>query len=250
MQFSVSLLARVSLLSAAFTAVMFAAAAEPPQPGSVDDDQQAEATTSDHERAERELKKQKKQRILGIIPNFNTSNVQNAAPLSPRQKFGLALRGSIDPFAFVAAGLDAALEQSQNSFPGYGQGAQGYGKRVGAAYADAFSANMFGGAIFPTLLRQDPRYFRKGSGHFGKRLLYAVVSTVRAKNDNGHWAANYSNVLGNLAAGGLSNIYYPASDRGAELTFERALTVTAEGALGAVFVEFWPDISSKLFHRH
>ena len=180
MRSSVSLFARVTVLSI-FTAVMFAVAAEPPQLGSRDNDQQAESTTSDHERAERELKKQKKQRILGIIPNFNTSNVQNAAPLSSRQKFGLALRGSIDPFAFVAAGLDAALEQSQNSFPGYGQGAQGYGKRVGAAYADAFSANMFGGAIFPTLLHQDPRYFRKGSGRFGKRLLYAVASTVRAK---------------------------------------------------------------------
>jgi hypothetical protein len=250
MRIPVPLLARVTLLSAALSAVTLAIAAEPPQIGSADGDQQAEPATSDHERAERELKKQKKQRILGIIPNFNTSNVQNAAPLSPRQKFGLALRGAIDPFSFVAAGLDAALEQAQNSFPGYGQGAQGYGKRVGAAYADAFSAGMFGGAIFPSLLHQDPRYFRKGSGRFGSRFLYAVVSTVRAKNDNGHWAPNYSNVLGNLAAGGVSNLYYPASDRGVELTFERALTVSAEGAIGSVFVEFWPDISAKLFHHH
>jgi hypothetical protein len=90
MAFSVSLLARVTLLSAAFSAVTFAVAAEPPQHASADDDQQAQSTTSDHERAELELKKQKKQRILGIIPNFNTSNVQNAAPLSSRQKFGLA----------------------------------------------------------------------------------------------------------------------------------------------------------------
>ena len=250
MRIPARLLARVSLLSVVFIAVMLAAPAEPPQIGAADDDQQAEPATSEHERAEQELKKQKKQRILGVIPNFNTSNIQNAAPLSPGQKFGLALRGAIDPFSFVAAGLDAALEQAQNSFPGYGQGAEGYGKRVGAAYADGFSAGMFGGAIFPSLLHQDPRYFRKGSGGFGHRFLYAVVSTVRAKNDNGHWAPNYSNVLGNLAAGGVSNLYYPASDRGVELTFERALTVTAEGAIGAVFVEFWPDISAKLFHHH
>ena len=245
-----SLLARITLAWAGFILVASALAAEMPQPLPPDDDQQAESKTPDHARAESELKEQKKQRILGVIPNFNTSNVQNAAPLTSRQKFGLAFRTAIDPFAFVAAGLDAALEQSQNSFPGYGQGAQGYGKRMGAAYADAFSGSMFGGAIFPSLLHQDPRYFRKGSGRFSGRISNAVLSTVRAKNDSGHWVPNYSNVLGNVAAGGLSNVYYPASDRGVALTFERALTVTAEGAIGSVLAEFWPDISSKLFHRH
>src|SRR5262249_6495392 len=101
----------------------------------------------------------------------------------------------------------------------------------------------------PSLLHQDPRYFRKGAGSFGRRLFYAVSATVRCKNDNGRWAPNYSNVLGNLAAGGLANLYYPAGDRGFGLTVGRALIVTAEGAIGSAFVEFWPDIAAK-FHKH
>ncbi len=75
-----------------------------------------------------------------------------------------------------------------------------------------------------------------------------MLSTVRCKDDNGKWAPNYSNLLGNVAAGGIANLYYPSTDRGAALTFERALTVTAEGAIGAAFYEFWPDISRKIFH--
>jgi hypothetical protein len=227
-----------------FTAVIIPAwCGEPPQADRKDD--------REHQRAEDELRQEKKQRILGVIPNFNTSYIQDAAALSAGQKFRLALRSSIDPFAFVAAGLDAGFEQSRNGFSGYGQGAQGYGKRFGAAYADSFSGNMFGGAIVPALLHQDPRYFRKGTGSLGSRFFYAVSTTVKAKNDNGRWAPNYSNILGNFAAGGLANLYYPASDRGAGLTVERALTVSAEGAIGAVFIEFWPDISKKLSrHKH
>jgi hypothetical protein len=238
---------RLYFASAVLLFAFTAFAADTPASEDTTGDQQ---TAGASDRAQRELQQQRKQRILGIIPNFNTSNVQDAAALSVRQKFSLAIHSSIDPFAFVAAGLLAGWEQAGDAFPGYGQGGEGYAKRFGAAYADAFSGSMFGGAIFPSLLHQDPRYFRKGSGKFGGRFLYAVSSTVRAKNDNGRWAPNYSNVLGNLAAGGLSNVYYPSADRGAALTFERAMTVTAEGAIGAIFVEFWPDISAKLFHKH
>lgn len=201
------------------------------------------------ERAEQELKQQEQQRILGVVPNFNSTDVQNAAPLTAGQKFRLAFRIAVDPFQFVAAGLDAGYSQAQNDFPGYGQGAQGYGKRLGAAYADQFSGTLLAGAIFPVLLREDPRYFRKGTGTIKHRLLYAVSTTFWSKNDNGTWGPNYSNVLGNLAAGGLANVYYPSTDRGAGLTFQRAATVTAEGTIGAVFVEFWPDIERKL-SRH
>ena len=241
---------RVVFAAAVLMLATSARAADPPTSEPEDGGQQKGAAENEHERAERELREQKKQRILGIIPNFNTSNVANAAPLTARQKFGLALRSSIDPFTFVAAGMLAGLEQAQNGYEGYGQGAQGYGKRFGAAYADSFSGSMFGGAVFPSLLHQDPRYFRKGSGSFRSRLFYAISTTLRTKNDNGRWAPNYSNVLGNLAAGGLANIYYPSTDRGVGLTFERAAIVTAEGAIGSTFVEFWPDISRKLFHKH
>jgi hypothetical protein len=241
---------RLLIPAVAFAIAAFATAGEPLQSEKQEESEKSNHPSEEHDRAEAELQKQKKQRILGVIPNFNTSYVQDAAALTSGQKFRLALRGAIDPFAFVAAGLDAGFEQARNGFDEYGQGAQGYAKRFGAAYADNFSGNMFGGAIFPSLLHQDPRYFRKGNGSFRSRLFYAISTTVKAKNDDGHWAPNYSNVLGNIAAGALANVYYPASDRGVGLTFERAFTVTAEGAVGAVFVEFWPDISSKLFHKH
>ncbi|HEX3684438.1 MAG TPA: hypothetical protein VHU83_18020 [Bryobacteraceae bacterium] len=201
-------------------------------------------------KAAAEVRAQEHQRILGVMPNFNTSNVQDAEPLTARQKFELAAKGAFDPFTFAVAGLDAGLSQAENDFPEYRQGALGYAKRFGASYADSFDSTMIGNALFPVLLKQDPRYFRKGTGSFASRFWYAVTSTVRCKNDGGKWAPNYSNVLGNIAAGGISNLYYPSADRGAGLTFQRAATVTAEGALGAVFIEFWPDISRKLFTKH
>ncbi len=202
-----------------------------------------------HDQAEQQIQQQEHQRILGIIPNFNTSYVSNAAPLTPGQKFRLAFKSTIDPFTFLAAGLDAGYSQATDQFVGYGQGAEGYGKRLGASYADTFDGILLGNALFPVLLHEDPRYFRRGHGKFVKRLFYAISTTVIARNDNGTWGPNYANVLGNLAAGGISNFYYPPSDRGTELTFERAASVTIEGSLGAIFVEFWPDISHKLFKK-
>lgn len=201
-------------------------------------------------KAAEELRVQEQQRILGVMPNFNTSNVKNAEPLSPAQKFGLAAKEALDPFTFVAAGLDAGLSQAENDFPAYHQGMVGYAKRFGAAYADSFDGTMIGNALLPIVLKQDPRYFRKGTGSITSRFLYAVSSTFKCKDDNGKWTPNYSNVLGNIAAGGISNLYYPSSERGAGLTFQRAATVTAEGAIGAVFFEFWPDISRKMFSKH
>jgi hypothetical protein len=203
---------------------------------------------AEQQRAEEELRQQKKQRIFGVIPNFTTSNVKDAATLSTRQKFNLALTGALDPFEFVVAAADAGLSQRGNDYPGYGQGAQGYAKRFGASYADNFSGTLLGGAVFPALLHQDPRYFRKGAGSFKNRILYAAAMTVICKSDSGKWVPNYSNVLGTIAAGGISNLYYPSTDRGVGLTFQRSLTVMAWGTVGTVFVEFWPDISKKLFH--
>lgn len=201
-------------------------------------------------KAEQELKVEEHQRILGVMPDFNTSYIKDAEPLTPGQKFDLAAKGAFDPFTFVVSGIDAAMSQAENDFPAYRQGGEGYAKRFGASYADSFTSTMLGNAVFPMLLKQDPRYFRKATGTFLSRFWYAAVSEVKCKNDKGQWAPNYSNVLGNIAAGGISNLYYPPSDRGVALTFERAFTVTAEGAIGAVFVEFWPDISRRLFPRH
>lgn len=218
-------------------------------PAATAQDSQPDASQSQHLLAERQVKQQEKQRILGVVPEFNITNIQDAATLSPGQKFELATKSALDPFAFVAAGFDAGLSQADNDFAGYGQGAQGYAKRFAASYMDSFDGTMLGNAVFPILLHQDPRYFRLGEGSFGSRLLYAVASTVRCKGDDGDWQFNYSNLLGNLSAGGIANLYYPQTDRGAALIFQRALTVTAEGAIGAAFFEFWPDIQRKMFHK-
>lgn len=207
------------------------------------------AKASEKQRASEELKQEEKQRILGVVPNFNTTSNLDAAPLSAGQKYSLALKSAIDPFEFVAAGLDAGYSQASGAFSGYGQGMQGYGKRFGAAYADGFDGTMLGNGFFPAILHEDPRYFRKSEGSVGSRIWWAVLSTVRCKDDHGGWTPNFANILGNIAAGGISNAYYPASDRGAALTFERAFTVTAEGTLGALFDEFWPDIQRKFLRR-
>src|SRR6202042_3601118 len=111
------------------------------------------------------------------------------------------------------------IQQADNSFSGYGQGAQGYGKRYGAAYADFVTGTFLGSAVLPSVLKQDPRYFYKGTGSTRSRVLYAMANAVICKGDNGHWQADYSGILGALAAGGISNLYYPASSRsGAGLT--------------------------------
>ena len=190
--------------------------------------------------AEEQIHVEEKQRVLGFIPNFYVSYVPDPVPLNTRQKFQLGWKSTIDPFSFGIAAFIAGIEQSDNEFSGYGQGAQGYAKRFGASYADLVSGTFIGGAILPSLFKQDPRYFYKGTGSRKSRFFYAVASSVICKGDNGHWQPNYSNMLGSLAAGGISNLYYPASDRnGVGLTFENALIGIGGSAASAVAQEFF-----------
>jgi len=189
--------------------------------------------------AEEEIKVEEKQRVLGLIPNFYVSYIPNAAPLTSKQKFKLAWKTVTDPITFAVVGGAAGVEQAQDHFSGYGQGAQGYAKRFGAGYADTVSGTFIGSAILPSLLKQDPRYFYKGTGSKTSRFFYAIANAVICKGDNGHWQTNYSNILGSLAAGGISNIYYPAQNRdGAGLTFENAAIGLGAGAVGNLFQEF------------
>ncbi len=197
---------------------------------------------SDREQAAEDLKKEEHQRILGIVPDFNMMDNAQAPPLSPKQKFHLFWKSTTDPYAFFVAGFVAGYGQAQDSNPGYGQGASGYFKRYGAAYADAFDGNLWGNAILTSWWHEDPRYFRRGTGSVRSRMLHAALSTVWCRRDNGTWGPNYANVMGNMVGGAISNLYYPQEDRGPELVFGNALTVTAEGAIGAQLVEFWPDI--------
>jgi hypothetical protein len=189
--------------------------------------------------AQLEIREQEKQRVLGVIPNFYVSYVPNAAPLTPKQKFELAWKTTVDPVTFGLNGAIAGIQQAQNDFPGYGQGAQGFLKRYGASYADLATETFIGGAILPSLLKQDPRYFYKGSGSKRSRFLYAIANAVICKGDDGRWQANYSGILGSIAAGGISNLYYPAQDRnGAALTFENALIEVGETAAANLLQEF------------
>ena len=188
--------------------------------------------------AEEQLKDQEKQRVLAFIPNFYVSYIPNAVPLTSKQKFELAWKTTLDPITFGVTAAAAGIEQADDQYGGYGQGAQGYGKRYGAAYADLVAGTFIGSAILPSLLKQDPRYFYKGTGSTRSRLLYAIANAVICKGDNRHWQANYSNIFGNLAAGGISSLYYPANDRGAGSTFESAAIGIGATAAANVLQEF------------
>lgn len=188
--------------------------------------------------AEEQLREEEQQRAFGFIPNFYVTYIPNAVPLTPKQKFKLAAKDLIDPVTFAVTGAVAGLQQANNDFSGYGQGAQGYGKRYGAAYADAAISTMIGGAILPSLFKQDPRYFYKGTGSKKSRLMYAIANAVICKGDNGRWQPNYSGLLGGFAAGGISNLYYPAKDRDAGLTFQNAAIGIGAGAATNILQEF------------
>jgi hypothetical protein len=198
-----------------------------------------QVTASREEIAQAQIEAQEKQRVLGIVPNFFVSYVPNAVPLTTKQKFQLAWKSSVDPTAFVGAGLSAGIQQANNDFPSWGQGAQGYAKRFSASYGNIFLGTMLGSAVLPSILKQDPRYFYKGTGTTRSRIRYALVSAFMCKGDNQRWQFNYSGILGTAAASGLSNVYYPAADRdGAGLTFGNMAIGIAGSAISNIFQEF------------
>jgi hypothetical protein len=189
--------------------------------------------------AQEQIKEQEKQRVLGFIPNFYVSYVPDAVPLVSRQKFELAWKSTIDPFTFVGVAALAGVQQGTDDFAGYGQGLQGYAKRFGAAYADVVFGTFIGSAILPSLLKQDPRYFYKGTGSSRSRLFYALASTAICRGDNQRWQPNYSVILGSFATGGTSYLYYPAKDRDAkEIILQNSLIRIGESAFENILQEF------------
>ena len=179
------------------------------------------------------------QRLGGFVPNFYVTYDRHAPPLAARQKFTLAWRTAFDPANFVISAAIAGVEQATNTFPGYHQGAAGYGKRLGAATADLTSGTFIGGAILPALFHQDPRYFYKPTGSILSRTLYALATAVVCRGDNGRWQPNYSSVIGDVASGAISNLYYPSTDRnGVTLTIENGLLNAAEDGVGNLIQQF------------
>jgi hypothetical protein len=207
--------------------------------------QDADTPAQHKARAAAELKLEETQRMAGVIPNFNTVNNGKAQSITPSQKFQLFFKGAFDPYQFALAGIDAGIGQAENSNPGYNQGLKGFGRRYGANYGDNFDGNFWGNAILPSLLHQDPRYFRLGHGSILHRTLYSISTSLRTRGDDGKWQPAYSNLLGNLIGGSISNLYYPDGDRGLYPTLRRSLSVTYQGTLGGLLQEFYPDAMQK-----
>jgi Carboxypeptidase regulatory-like domain len=187
--------------------------------------------------ATEQFKAEEKQRVFGIIPNFYVSYENDPAPLTTKMKFKLALKVSTDPVTAAGTFLVASAKQAGNT-PDYGQGWGAYGKRFGAVAADGFSDIMIGGAILPSLLHQDPRYFYQGTGTTGSRIRHAVFSPFVARADNGKSQPNYSSLGGVLASSSLANLYYPRSNRGAGLVFGNFAIGIAERIGANVAQEF------------
>jgi hypothetical protein len=191
--------------------------------------------------AAEQIRAEEKQRLMGVIPNFYTSYIYDAAPLTWKQKFSLATRGTFDPVAVIGVGFAAGIEQANNSFPGYGQGAAGYSKRYAAKFVDGRSSDFLTHAVFPSLFHQDPRYYYQGSGTVKSRLAHAVSSAFVTRSDSGRTEPNYSYLLGNMCAGALSNLYYPQANRGVHLVF----TNTALGLAGRLGTNLLREFISK-----
>ena len=193
---------------------------------------------SKEELAEEQVQIAVQQRIGGVIPNFYSTYDWNAPPMQVKQKFQLSIRSLIDPVSFLTVAGIAGVQQYNNTFPEYGGGIEGYGKRYGAALANDVSGTLLGRAVYPSIFHQDPRYFYKGKGGIRSRALYAISAAVIARGDDGRRKPNYSNVLGHFSAAAISNLYYPASDRGASLVVHNGLAGIAEGAVRNLIGEF------------
>jgi hypothetical protein len=197
-----------------------------------------------------EDKKEQSSRVLGVLPQFAVTNRQDAPPLTTGEKFHLFRKSAFDPVEFGLVGLQAGISQAEDEFPGYGQGAQGYGKRYGAAFADEVSAGFWSNFFWSSVLKEDPRYFRLGEGTFKHRFFYSIKQEIVCHTDKGGRSFSFENVLGAFSAGTLSNVYYPSGDRGVTLTMSRSSIALAYGSLGGLVDEFWPDVQRRLFHKH
>ena len=194
-------------------------------------------TQTVEEIATQEVQIEEKQRVLGIIPNFYVVYDPDPVPLTAKLKFRLAFKVATDPITGVGVGFLSGLQQAADT-PNYGQGSQGYAKRFGANSADGFTDIMIGGAILPSLLHQDPRYFYQGTGTKKSRMEHAVFHPFVCKGDNGKWQPNYSSLGGDIASSAISNLYYPQANRGTGLILTNFAISTAERVASSLVQEF------------
>jgi hypothetical protein len=200
--------------------------------------------------ATEQVKIEETQRIFGMIPNFYVVYDPKPVPLTTKLKFQLAVKSSTDVVTILGIAVLAAMNQAGNT-PDYVQGWKGYGERFGAAASDSFSDIMIGGAILPSLLHQDPRYYYQGTGTNKSRTLHALSSPFVCEGDNGRLQPNYSSIGGDLGSAALSNAYYPASNRGPQLVFENLLLSTGERMVSSIMQEFvLPRLTPKAKNKN
>ena len=189
--------------------------------------------------------------MFKVLPNYKTINDPEApvVPLSAREKFAL-VKHYFDPFTFVFTSITSGIEQADNEKAGYGQGALGYAKRYGADFADGFTNELFVTGVFPTLMHEDPRYYRLGRGSALKRTAYALSRILITHGDSGVARFNSSEFLGNITSGALSMTYYPQNERNVSGVFTRMSVEIGYDSLFNVLKEFYPDLKRKFSHNH
>jgi len=187
-------------------------------------------------------------RILGVIPNFQTVSdpSQKFVPLTARQKFTLFVKETADPYTFASAAMGAGLSQASNGTPVYGDGMAAYGQRLGAAISDMATQNFFSDYLLATVLHEDPRYYRMGPGHsIPRRIYYSLTRIIITKTDKGSTRFNFSGVGGMAMGIALSNAYYPDKSVSGAVTSGRFTSSMTSSALGNLLPEFWPDFKEK-----
>ena len=215
----------------------------------------AQQTQSGRSKENQDVKRQQqtgtsKDRLFYTLPNFLTVETARVPPLTTKQKFSVVARSSFDYVEIPWYGFLSGISQAENSEPGYGQGAAGYGKRYGAAFADGTIENFMTGAIFPSVLRQDPRFFQSEGGGFLHRTGYAMSRMVVTRTDSGRQQFNVSEIVGSALSAAISTYsYHPRPDRTIPNTLSVWGSEVGYDTITTVVKEFWPDIRRKLQKR-
>jgi hypothetical protein len=229
--------------------------AQQQSPASADTSSQGQSKTGEKsgdnkDPAMQEQKSPKNDRLFYVVPNYLTvENAKQIPPLTTGQKFKLVALGAFDPFEYPYVGVIAAINQAENSDPSYRQGFAGYAKRYGSAFADTTIENFMVGAILPSLLHQDPRFYQSGKGTFFHRFGYAALRVVFTRTDSGKTQFNYSEVAGGAVAAAIANTYHSPQDRNALNSLNTWWEQVAGDVLAFEVKEFWPDIRRKLHKK-
>jgi hypothetical protein len=267
--------ARIALLTVSILSSAFCAGQSVPQPQTSDPAQSSQSPAASSSRQDKpgdqpaaqsnsqdqnnlaqedakkaEDPKKKDDRMFYVMPNYLTVDGQaQVPPVSWKEKFAMAAKGSFDPYEFTIVGIVAGIRQADNSSPAFGQGMKGYAKRYGAAFADQVDGNVMVGGVYPTILKVDPRYYRLGRGSFVRRFGYAIDRIFIARTDSGSHRFNISEFAGNATAIAISNVYYPAADRSWSSSLSGWGTQMGLDAFGNELKEFWPDIHGYIQRR-